>query len=65
MAATHGLSIKNDKLETTVRAMGRKMLGLNLHDPGPYCFHFSSGATIPNPVGPHVADRGTTPRYEG
>ena len=33
--------------------------------PGPYCFHFSSGATIPNPAGPHVADRGTTPRYEG
>ena len=33
--------------------------------PGPYCFHFNSGATIPNPAGPHVADRGTTPRYEG
>ena len=33
--------------------------------PGQYCFHFSSGATIPNPAGPHVADRGTTPSYEG
>ena len=33
--------------------------------PGPYCFHFSSGATIPNPAGRHVADRGTIPRYEG
>ena len=33
--------------------------------PGPYCFHFSSGVTIPNPAGSHVADRGTTPRYEG
>ena len=33
--------------------------------PGPYCFHFSSGANIPNPAGLHVADRGTTPRYEG
>ena len=38
---------------------------INPHTPGPYCFHFSSGATIPNPAGPHVADRGTTPRYEG
>ena len=33
--------------------------------PGLYCSHFSSGATIPNPAAPHVADRGTTPRYEG
>ena len=31
------------------------------HIPGPYCSHFSSGVTIPNPAGPHMVDRGTTP----
>ena len=41
-----------------------KALDINTESPGPYCFHFSSGATIPNPAGPHVADRGTNPRYE-
>ena len=40
-------------------------VGRHPTSPGPYCFHFNSGATIPSPASPHVMDRGTTPRDEG